>query len=292
MLAVAARRLALLAPAFFILVAVRAAEEPPLPLGLPPVLWPPDNPYSLAKAELGRLLFFDKRISADGSVACASCHVPQHAFAEPSGVSTGIRGQKGRRNALSVLNQAWYATQFWDGRTTTLEQQAKVPIQGVLEMGNTFEACVRTLKAIPGYCKLFEKAFGTDEITIDHVAKSLATFERTLVSGNSPYDRYKAGDRTAMTKAQLRGMKLFEKVKCDKCHAAPSFTSKEFHNLGVNIDKPNPDLGRYEITKDPKDWGAFKTPSLREAVFTAPYMHDVSQETLEDVVEFYDKGGT
>jgi len=191
-----------------------------------------------------------------------------------------------------VLNRAYSLAQFWDGRASTLEEQSKGPIANPIEMGNTHETCANTLRGVAGYRSLFAKAFGSDDITIDHVAQAIATFERTLLSGNSPYDRYKEGDKKAMTPAQLRGMKLFfNKTKCDKCHEGLNFTTNAFHNLGVGIDKPNPDVGRFEVTKDPKDWGAFKTPTLREIAYTAPYMHDGSQKTLEDVVEFYDKGG-
>src|SRR5258706_6512018 len=202
--------LALAAPAFFLFGRVRAAADAvPVPLGLLPIVWPKDNPYSPEKAELGRLLFFDKRLSADGSLSCASCRVPQHAFAEPSEVSTGIRGQKGTRNAPTVLNRAYSLAQFWDGRASTLEEQAKGPIANPIEMGNTHETCVNNLNGVPGYRAFFAKAFGSEDITIDHVAKAVATFERTLLSGNSPYDRYQEGDKKALTPAQLRGMKIF-----------------------------------------------------------------------------------
>ena len=185
----AARKPALSTVLVFVLAAVHAQDGPPKPLGLPPIAWPQNNPYSSDKAALGLLLFFDKRLSVDGSVACASCHVPQHAFAEPSAVSTGIRGQKGKRNALSLLNQAWNSALFWDGRASTLEDQIKEPIQNPVEMGNAVDACVHMLQSIEGYRQRFEKAFGSDEITIDLVGKALATFERTLVSGNSPATR-------------------------------------------------------------------------------------------------------
>jgi cytochrome c peroxidase len=285
------RGLALAAPAFFILAAA-PADSIPVPLGLLPIVWPKDNPYTPEKAELGRLLYFDKRLSADSTVACASCHVPQHAFAEPSSVSTGIRSQQGTRNSPTILNRAYSLAQFWDGRAATLEEQVKGPIANPIEMGNTHDACENNLKNVPGYHPLFAKAFGTEEITIDRVAKAVATFERTLLSGNSPYDRFTAGDKKALTQAQVRGMKLFfNKTKCDKCHEGLNFTSNSYHNLGVGIDKPMPDLGRYEVTKDPHDWGAFKTPTLREVANTAPYMHDGSMKTLDEVVEFYDKGG-
>src|ERR1051326_3775478 len=283
--------LALLTPALFMLAAAQP-DPGPVPLGLLPIVWPRDNAYSPEKVELGRLLYFDKRLSADGSVACASCHVPQHAFAEPSSVSTGIRSQQGTRNSPTILNRAYSLAQFWDGRATTLEEQVKGPIANPIEMGNTHDTCVTNLKNVAGYRALFAKAFGTEDITIDHVAKAVATFERTLLSGNSPYDRFSAGDKKALTPAQVRGMKIFfNKTKCDKCHEGLNFTSNSYHNLGVGIDKPVPDVGRYEVTKDAHDWGAFKTPTLREVANTAPYMHDGSMKTLDEVVEFYDKGG-
>jgi cytochrome c peroxidase len=163
-------------------------------------------------------------------------------------------------------------------------------------MGNTHVDVVAKINAIPGYRVLFEKSFGSPEVTIDNLAKAIATFERTLLSGNSPYDRYKAGGKAALTAAQVRGMDVFfNKAKCDQCHEGVNFTSNSYHNLGVGIvigmDQPDPDVGRFEVTKDPMDWGAFKTPTLRDVARTAPYMHDGGLKTLDEVVEFYDKGG-
>lgn len=265
---------------------------PKAPLGLLPVIWPNDNPYSPEKAELGKFLYFDKRLSADNSVACATCHDPKFAFTDGRPVSTGIKGQTGGRSAPTVLNRAFSLAQFWDGRAPTLEEQAKGPIANPIEMGHTHENVVKRLKEIPGYRALFAKAFGTEDFTIDHVAQAIATFERTLLSGNSPYDRYKAGDKKAMTPEQIRGMDVyFNKAKCDQCHEGMNFTSNMFANIGIGTDKPDPDVGRYAVTKDPKDWGAFKTPTLREIARTAPYMHDGSLKTLEEVVEYYNKGG-
>lgn len=270
----------------------KIAKRPREPLGLAPILWPPDNPYSVEKAELGRLLYFDPRLSADGTVSCATCHSPQFAFADGGAVSTGIKGQKGNRSAPTVINRAYSLAQFWDGRAATLEDQALGPMANPMEMGNTHEGIIGNLKKIRGYRELFAKAFGTEDFTIDQVAKAITTFERTLLSGNSPYDRYKAGNKTAMNPSQIRGMEIFaKKGKCDACHEGLNFTSNMYANLGVGTDKPDPDIGRYAVTKDPKDWGAFKTPTLREVAHTAPYMHDGSLKTLDDVVGFYDKGG-
>ncbi len=263
-----------------------------VPLGLLPVQWPKDNPYSKAKWELGRALYFDKRLSADDSLSCASCHLPAHGFTDNQPNSTGIRGQHGTRSAPTVINRAYSLAQFWDGRAATLEEQAKGPMANPIEMGHTHEGVVARLKSIPGYRAMFAKAFGSPEIDIDRAAKAIATYERTVLSGNSPYDRYQAGDQKAMTAAQVRGMDVFvNKAKCDQCHEGINFTTNAYHNLGVGTDKPDPDSGRFVVTKNQRDWGAFKTPTLREIENTAPYMHDGSLKTLEDVVEFYNKGG-
>jgi cytochrome c peroxidase len=276
-----------------VVVSAQVANKPAkVPLGLLPIPWPADNPYSADKVELGRLLYFDKRLSADNSVACATCHAPDKGFTDGAPVSTGIRGQKGGRSAPTVINRAYSLAQFWDGRAPTLEDQAKGPIANPLEMDNTHDAMAAKLSGIQGYRPLFQKAFGSPDITIDTVAKAIATFERTLLSGNSAYDRYKAGNKAAMTRAQIRGMDVyFNKAKCDQCHEGVNFTANAYANLGIGTDKPEPDTGRYEVTKDPIDWGKFKTPTLRDITRTGPYMHDGSLKTLEEVVDFYDKGG-
>jgi len=268
------------------------AAELKVPLGLLPVHFPKDNPYSAEKAELGKLLYFDKRLSADGTVSCASCHDPKFAFTDGKAVSDGIKGQKGGRSAPTVINRAYSLAQFWDGRAGTLEEQAIGPMANPIEMGNTHEAIVKNLRGIAGYRPLFEKAFGTAEFDINHVAKAIATFERTVLSGNAPYDRYKAGDKSALTASQVRGLNVyFNKAKCDQCHEGINFTANAYHNLGVGTDKATPDAGRHDVTKNDADWGAFKTPTLRDIARTAPYMHDGSLKTLEEVVDYYDKGG-
>lgn len=279
------------APIVFLTAQTKPASFVP-PKGLPPILWPKDNPYTPAKAELGRYLYFDKRISADGTLSCASCHHPKMAFTDQAPVSTGIRGQKGGVSAPTVINRAFGMLQFWDGRAASLEAQAIGPMANPIEMGNTHPAVITTLKGIPGYQAMFKNVFGTTDITLDHVAMAIATFERTVLSGNSPYDKYKAGDKSAMSAAQIRGLDVFvNKAKCDACHEGANFTLNSFHNLGVGQDKPQPDPGRFAVTKNPADFGQFKTPTLREIEHTFPYMHDGSLKTLEDVVEFYDKGG-
>ncbi len=284
------QRLALLAPAFLALYAADPNLE--VPLGLLPIRFPKDNPYNAEKRELGKLLYYDTRLSADGTVSCATCHNPANSFTDNKAVSDGIRGQKGGRSAPTVFNRAYSLAQFWDGRAASLEDQAIGPMANAIEMGNTHEAVVATVQKIPGYKPYFVKAFGSDEINLDRIAKAIATYERTVLSGNSPYDRYKAGNKTAMSASQIRGMDVyFNKAKCDQCHEGINLTANSFHNLGVGTDKPEPDEGRYAVTKNPADWGAFKTPTLREIARTAPYMHDGSLKTLEEVVDYYDKGG-
>jgi cytochrome c peroxidase len=285
----------ILAPAIFLSISFagdQGFDYKKQPLGLMPIIWPSDNPYSAQKAYLGRLLYFDTRLSADGTVSCGSCHKPDLAFTDGVAVSVGIKGHKGTRNSPTVLNRAYSLAQFWDGRALTLEAQVLGPMSNPIEMGNTHMAVVKTLKSVSGYRALFSRVFGSDDITIDRVAKAIATFERTIQSGNAAYDRYKAGNPNAMTPQQIHGMNIFiDKAKCDKCHEGINFTSNSYANLGIGMDQPKPDLGRYTVTKDPKDWGAFKTPTLREVERTAPYMHDGSLKTLEEVVDFYDKGG-
>jgi cytochrome c peroxidase len=273
-------------------------ETPQPPLGLPPVFWPDDNPYTAAKAELGSLLYFDKRLSSDKSTSCASCHEPAKAFTDGMAVSVGISGQKGGRSAPTVINRAYSTSQFWDGRAASLEEQVKGPLANPIEMTVDKEAniahreTVKRIRDIPGYLQRFKKVFGTEEIDIEHVAKAIATFERTILSGNSPYDRYQAGDKAALNASQVRGKAIFFKTAaCDSCHLGFNFTDGSYVNVGIGMDRPNPDLGRFQISGKEEDKGAFKTPTLREIEHTAPYMHDGSLKTLEDVVEHYNKGG-
>ncbi len=258
---------------------------------LPPLAAPPDNPQTDAKIRLGAQLYFDGRLSADGTISCATCHDPRTGWANHNPVDTGIRGQKGGRNSGTILNAAYMKYQFWDGRAGSLEEQALGPIHNPIEMGETLENVVKKLQAIPGYRAQFKEVFGGD-VTADGIAKAIAAFERTVVSGPSPYDRYLAGERTAMSPAAIHGMNLFAgKGHCTACHSGPTFSDQSFHNLGVGMDRPNPDLGREAHTKNPYDRGKFKTPGLRDAALTYPYLHDGSAKTLMEVVELYDRGG-
>lgn len=266
-----------------------------LPLGLDPdyMQIPQDNPITPEKVELGKLLFFDKRLSKDNTVSCATCHDPQKGFTDQVPVSTGMHGQKGALSAPTVLNAAYMFSQFWDGRAKTLEEQAKGPIINPVEMGNTHEFCSQTISEIKGYRPYFKAAYGTEEVTIDRIANAIATFERTVLSGNSAWDRYtQLKDESALTEAGKRGLVLFEgKARCTQCHVGFTLSDSLFHNLGVGMNQENPHLGRYNVTKEEKDKGAFKTPTLRDLLQTAPYMHDGSIATLEEVIELYDRGG-
>ena len=274
-------------------------DKPPKPpLGLPRVQFPDDNPYSAAKAELGRLLYFDPRLSSSGTISCASCHQPEKAFTDGSAVSTGIGDQKGGRSSPTVINRAYSTQQFWDGRAESLEEQAKGPIANPIEMTTeksadlAHAAGVKRIRAVPEYVQRFKQVFGSDNFDIDHIAKAIATFERTVYSGNAPFDKYNAGDKQAMTAQQIRGMDIFfNKTACDSCHLGFNFTDGSYVNIGIGMDKPMPDLGRFAVSKRDEDRGAFKTPTLREIEHSGPYMHDGSLATLEAVVEHYNKGG-
>ncbi len=261
-----------------------------VPLGLPPVPIPKDNPLTAEKIELGKMLYFDKRVSKDGTVACATCHDPKMAWAEHTPTSTGIGKQVGPRNSPTVMNTAYATSMFWDGRAASLEEQATGPVENPIEMGHQMADLVLQLDKIPEYHERFQKVFGTP-VTKEGFAKAIAAFERTILVGNSPYDRFKAGDANALTEAQKRGLALFEKVGCADCHTPPLFSDYEFHNAGVGMDKPKPDPGRKEVTKKDEDMGAFRVPSLRNVADTAPYFHDGSAKTLEEAVALMAAGG-
>ncbi len=272
----------------------QGAYELDVPLGLDAdrMEIPTDNPLTSAKIELGKFLFFDPRLSVDDTVSCASCHSPQFGFSNGFATAIGVKGQRGGRSSPVAINRAFSTLQFWDGRAASLEDQALGPIQASIEMGHDLKAVVAKLNGIPGYPELFRKAFGTD-VRSEGIAKAIASFERTLLSGNSPFDRFEAGDMSALSLAARRGLEIFRtKANCTSCHEGFNFTDEGFHNIGVGMDKPKPDLGRFAVTKKDADRGAFKSPTLRDAVLSAPYMHDGSLKTLEEVIELYNRGGT
>lgn len=263
----------------------------PVPLGLPPIPWPEDDAYSPARAALGKLLFFDGRLSANGAVSCAFCHEPDHAFSGSTRFSTGVNGRSEVRHTPTLINRAWGKSQFWDGRASTLESQVIVPVTNPDEMGMTADQVVQRLRGIRGYAPLFAAAFGDGAITFERVAQALATFERTIMSGNSAYDRYLAGDKSALTKQQKDGLDFFNKKgECAECHSGPNFSNEKFANLGIGMDHANPDPGREAVTKKRGDFGKFKVPTLRDLAHRAPYMHDGRFKTLGEVLDFYAKG--
>ena len=306
-----------------------------MPLGIPLELWtyfvPNDNPVTAAKVELGRKLFFDARLSADGKVSCASCHDPGRAFTDGRKVAEGIGGRLGSRNSPTLLNSMFSTGQFWDGRAGTLEEQAKMPLTNMDEMGNGSLDEVRTkIAAVPEYVRGFQQVFG-GSVTVDGFAKAVAAFERTLVSGDSPLDRYLAGDLNALSESARNGLILFRtRARCGVCHVFnqnfaafatfPFFTDGNYRNTGVAVNfsgfnalarramaaardesgdalaalskhQRAGELGRFVTTGNTLDVGAFRTPSLRNVELTAPYFHDGSAPTLADVVRFYVKGG-
>jgi cytochrome c peroxidase len=272
--------------------AERIQPGPPTPQGLPAVPWPEDNPYSPARAELGKLLFFDGRLSANGVVSCAFCHEPDHAFAGSTPLSVGVSGKPDSRHTQTLINRAWGKSQFWDGRAPTLESQVAAAVTNPDEMGMTVDLVVQRIRAIRGYAPLFAAAFGDSTVNFERVAKAIATFERTITSGNSPYDRYLAGDKSALTKQQKDGLDFFNKKgECAECHSGPNLTNEKFANVGIGMDKTYPDSGREAFTKKRGDFGKFKVPTLRDLARRAPYMHDGSIKTLGEVLDIYSKGG-
>ena len=261
----------------------------PLPTATP---IPATNLNYRAKIELGKQLYFDGRLSRNNQVSCAFCHNPFVGFADPRQVSIGVDGKPGGRQSPTVYNTAFNPIQFWDGRAGSLEEQAIGPIQNPVEMAETHENVVAKLRKIKGYQQQFREVFGA-EVNLQGIAEAIAAFERTVVSTNSPFDKYVMGDAKAMDEAAVRGMALFKgKARCLLCHNGPNFTDNQFHNLGVpQVGPLKEDLGRYNVTWQERDRGAFKTPTLRSVTETAPYMHDGAFKTLEEVIDFLDGGG-
>ena len=298
-----------------------------LAAGASAIYIPDDNRLTRAKIELGRQLYFDKRLSGDGTVSCADCHSPAAGYGANTQFGVGIRGQKGNRNSPVSFNRILSKAQFWDGRASSLEAQAIGPMANPIEMGSSHDAVVKLIGANEGYRLQFEKVFGAKP-NIDLAGKAIAAFERTIVTGPSPYDLYEpvrrlleafpeelsnleelkkddpalykqymdlksVSDRHPMSDEAKRGRDLFfnQRSNCSACHVGANFSDELYHNLGVGMEAEKPDLGRYSETKEEKDKGAFKTPTLRNISQTGLYMHDGSQATLEEVVDWYAKGG-
>ncbi|MCX6596322.1 MAG: c-type cytochrome [Acidobacteria bacterium] len=272
-----------------------------VPLGLPDVPVPETNPLTAEKIALGRQLYFDPLLSVDRTVSCASCHHPDKGFADGRRTALGVGAQTGTRSAPTVLNAAYSRRQFWDGRAASLEAQAGGPIANPIEMNLPHEVCVARLQAEASYRAAFQKAFGSEVISMEMVQQALASFERTLLSGDSPFDRFRyGGDAQALSPEAQRGLAVFldpQKGNCASCHLIGDqhalLTDGLFHNIGIGADAEGgfKDAGRFAETQAPADRGAFKTPTLRQIGATAPYMHDGSLKTLRQVVDYYVGGG-
>ena len=273
--------------------AAEGRAEPRRPLGLDlyrPV--PEDNQLTPEKVKLGRRLFHERLLSRDGSLACADCHQPKRAFTDGRAKAVGVYGRKGPRSVPTIVNRAWGESFFWDGRVQTLEEQVVQPILAELEMDLTIEEAVERLRGKRRYRKGFRRVFGR-EVNGEDLARALAAYVRTIQAGDSPYDRHLLGKKRALSQQAQAGVRLFRgKANCSACHVGPTLSDEEFHNTGIAWrDGRFLDDGRYAVTKKEQDRGKFKTPTLREVAHTAPYMHDGSLARLEDVVEFYSKGG-
>jgi len=266
------------------------------PLGLPPVPIPPDNPPTAETIALGRHLYYDPILSLDNTVSCASCHDPQFGFSDPKPFSEGVGKKTGNRHSPPVLNSAYFQVQFWDGRAPSLEAQAEGPVQNPVEMAHTLSGVEQRLNANPSYREEFARAWGAGPITYEMVEKSIASFERTVISGNSPFDRWKyAHDEKAVNASVKRGFAVFtskKKGNCAVCHTVGEkyalFTDNKFHNVGIGVDMGKiTDPGRYAVTHDEADMSKFKTPSLRNVALTTRYMSDGSLKELKQVIDFY-----
>lgn len=267
-----------------------APSIPQAPAHLPPLEDPADNPTTPEKVALGHMLFFDKRMSKDGSMACENCHHIANAYTEGQATSAKVGGGMNKRNAPTMANVGYHSTFYWDGRMPTLEAVSNAAWKG--QLGADPAEVAAKLNAIPAYKAHFQRAFG-QEATADNVPKALAAFLRALRSGNAPFDKFEAGDASAVSKEAQRGFEVFKSAGCTLCHAPPLYTDGMFHNVGIGFDGPEAerDWGRKVASKDEKDGGKFKTPSLRDVAKTGPYFHDGSVATLDEAIELMAAGG-
>jgi cytochrome c peroxidase len=244
------------------------------------------------KIELGKLLFFDPRLSSSGQIACASCHVPDLSWTDGREKSVGHDQKENKRNSPTLLNVWFYKTFFWDGRSQSLEDQAFSPINSQIEMHSSMSDVTRTLRGISGYSGLFKKVYGATGITPETLTDAIATFEKTLVSRKAGFDRFLAGDTTAMGASAIRGLHLFRtKARCMNCHNGPLLTDNSFHNIGLTYyGRENEDLGRYMVTHDEQDVGRFRTPSLRDVMRTRPWMHNGIFDNMDGIISMYSAG--
>jgi cytochrome c peroxidase len=256
-----------------------------VPLGDVPV--PTDNPMTPEVLELGQMLFFDPRLSGNNEVSCATCHDPNKGYGDAQPTLTLYNGVHGKRNSPTVINSGYYSTYFWDGRAASLEEQALGPIQNPDEMNQTLPELIKELKAVNGYEERFNLAFG-EGVTEQNIAKALAAFQRQIVVKDTAYDRFLLGETEALTKQEIRGLDLFSgKALCITCHNGPNLSDNNYYNIGLNTE----DEGRFAITGDKGDLGRIRTASLYGITHTAPYMRDGSLSTLEEVIDYYDRGG-
>ena len=269
--------------------AAASTAMPEIPLGLPEFDVPKDNPMTADKIALGKMLYFDKRLSVDESVSCATCHDPKMAWAEHTPTSTGVHKKVGPRNSPTVINTAYAPSQFWDGRVATLEEQASGPMENPIEMGMTMAGVVERIGKVPEYVEAFQKVYGTG-VTEDGVVKAIAAFERTVLSGNSRYDQFVNGKEDVLNEQEKRGWELFKK-DCASCHTPPLFSNYSYVNTGIGMDKEDPDKGRMEVTGRKMDMGKFRVPMLRDVEKTYPYFHDGSVKSLDEAVAVMAAGG-
>ena len=263
------------------------------PVGLEPDFTvPSNNPISTEKVALGKRLFFDKNLSRNRSISCATCHDPAQGFSNGKMFAQGVSGRSSARNVPSIVNRLFGRTQFWDGRAETLESQGLAPLLNPDEMAMDENSLLERLQSDRVYQKLFKEAFNA-EPTLDRMLQAIASFERTLLSGTTPFDRYEwNGEKMALSNRAIRGLKLFRgKARCSTCHIGTNFTDEKYHNLGIGNGAEQIDPGRAAVTKNSEDFGKFKTPTLRNVTLTAPYMHDGSLASLEEVIVFYNQGG-
>ena len=259
---------------------------------LPETVFPADNPYSIEKETLGKQLFFDPQLSESGKISCATCHQPNHAFADENFVSLGHNDQEGIRNVITIINSGYAKNLFWDGKATTLEEQVKHPIENPIEMNLHMDLAIERIKKQPIYQELFQKAIGNVIINEETVSKAIATYERALVSPKSRFDIFIQGKKDEFSNNEIKGLHLFRtKANCINCHNTAYFSDQKFHNIGLDFfSNGDDDLGRYEVTKNPLDKKKFKTPSLREVTQTKPYMHNGLFPEIRNVLMMYNVG--
>jgi cytochrome c peroxidase len=250
---------------------------------------PADNPMTAEKVALGRQLFFDERLSADGSRSCYSCHVCEKGLTDGLPKAIGALNKQLPRSSPTLWNIGYHKEFYWDGRSGSLEKQALAAWTGG-NMGAKADEIVVKLNALEGYKTQFQQVFSSDA-TPDNVVKAISAYERTIISGNTAWDRFRAGDQQALSQSAWRGWNIFQAIKCNNCHDGVLFTDQQYHNVGIGMDQENPDVGRFTVTKKPEDTGAFKTPTLRDIAKSAPYFHDGSAKTLEEAVDIMLAGG-